>query len=153
MHKIHKSIIEGIGNTPLVEISRLNPNKKVKIFAKLESANPGGSIKDRTALYMIKNAEKVVDILHKKYLLGIVTSRIKETVYESPELAKLQKHFKVAVSYQDTINHKPHPEPLLLAVKKLEVRPEECVYVGDVENDIKAGKDAGMKTILYSKII
>jgi len=100
---------------------------------------------------MIKNAEKVVDILHKKYLLGIVTSRIKETVYESPELAKLQKHFKVAVSYQDTINHKPHPEPLLLAAKKLEVRPEECVYVGDVENDIKAGKDAGMKTILYSK--
>jgi cysteine synthase len=44
MHKFYKSIIEGIGNTPLVEICRLNPNKKVKIFAKLESVNPGGSI-------------------------------------------------------------------------------------------------------------
>jgi cysteinyl-tRNA synthetase len=58
MQKFYKSIIEGIGNTPLVEICRLNPSKKVKIFAKLESANPGGSIKDRTALFMIESAEK-----------------------------------------------------------------------------------------------
>lgn len=61
MHKIYKSIIESIGNTPLVEISHLNPNKKIRIFAKLESTNPGGSIKDRTALFMIENAEKEVN--------------------------------------------------------------------------------------------
>ena len=69
MQKIYKSIIEGIGNTPFVEICRLNPNKKVKIFAKLESANPGGSIKDRTALYMIKNAEKRGELNHDKIIL------------------------------------------------------------------------------------
>jgi cysteinyl-tRNA synthetase len=69
MQKIYKSIIEGIGNTPLVEICRLNPNKKVKIFAKLESANPGGSIKDRTALYMIENAEKRGELNHDKIIL------------------------------------------------------------------------------------
>jgi len=69
MHKIYKSIIEGIGNTPLVEICRLNPNKKVKIFAKLESANPGGSIKDRTALYMIENAEKRGELNRDKIIL------------------------------------------------------------------------------------
>ncbi len=50
MSKFYKNVIEGIGNTPLVEICRLNPNKKVKIFAKVESANPGGSIKDRTCV-------------------------------------------------------------------------------------------------------
>ncbi len=61
----YKSIIDRIGNTPLVEITRLNPNKKVKIFAKLESANPGGSIKDRTALFMIENAEKRGDLNHQ----------------------------------------------------------------------------------------
>ena len=69
MHKFYKSIIEGIGNTPLVEICRLNPNKKVKIFAKLESVNPGGSIKDRTALFMIENAEKRGDLNHDKIIL------------------------------------------------------------------------------------
>ena len=69
MHKLYKNIIEGIGNTPLVEICRLNPNKKVKIYAKLESANPGGSIKDRTALFMIENAEKRGKLTSDKIIL------------------------------------------------------------------------------------
>jgi cysteinyl-tRNA synthetase len=69
MSKFYKNIIERIGNTPLVEISSLNPNKKVRIFAKLESANPGGSIKDRTALFMIENAEKRGSLNHDKIIL------------------------------------------------------------------------------------
>jgi len=52
-----------------VEITRLNPNKKVKILAKIESANPGGSIKDRTALFMIENAEKRGSLTHDKIIL------------------------------------------------------------------------------------
>lgn len=49
-------IIDLIGNTPLVEIKKLNPNPHVTVFAKLEGNNPGGSVKDRAALYMVKNA-------------------------------------------------------------------------------------------------
>ncbi|UCG56865.1 MAG: cysteine synthase A [Phycisphaerales bacterium] len=52
------SVLESIGNTPLVELKHVNPHPKVKIFAKLEGANPGGSIKDRPALYMINKAEQ-----------------------------------------------------------------------------------------------
>jgi len=52
------SILDSIGNTPLVEIRNLNPNPKVKILAKLEYFNPGGSIKDRAALFMIEAGEK-----------------------------------------------------------------------------------------------
>ena len=51
-------ILETIGNTPLVEIEKLNPNPNVKILAKLEGSNPTGSIKDRIALAMIEHAEK-----------------------------------------------------------------------------------------------
>ena len=65
----YKSVIDRIGNTPLIEIQKLNPNKKVKIFAKLEAANPGGSIKDRTALFMIENAEKRGDLHQGKTIL------------------------------------------------------------------------------------
>ncbi|MBK0383777.1 cysteine synthase CysM [Pedobacter sp. SD-b] len=50
------TILDLVGNTPLVEIQKLNPNPKVKIFAKLEGNNPGGSVKDRAALSMIKSA-------------------------------------------------------------------------------------------------
>ena len=52
-------ILETIGNTPLVEIEKISPNPKVKIYAKLEGANPTGSIKDRIALAMIEHAEKI----------------------------------------------------------------------------------------------
>ena len=102
-------------------------------------------------LSMPNGSKEVIDALSKKYLLGIVTSRIRESVFESPELKTLEKYFKVVVSYQDTENHKPHPDPLLLAIKSFGVKPEQSVYIGDAENDIKAGKSAGMKVILYSK--
>jgi S-sulfo-L-cysteine synthase (O-acetyl-L-serine-dependent) len=51
-----------VGNTPLVEISRINPNPAVRIFAKLEGNNPGGSVKDRPALNMIRSALERGDI-------------------------------------------------------------------------------------------
>jgi cysteine synthase B len=55
-------IIDIVGNTPLVEIQRLNPNPNVKIYAKLEGNNPGGSVKDRAALNMIRSALERGDI-------------------------------------------------------------------------------------------
>ncbi len=55
-------IIDLVGKTPLVELRKLNPNKQVKIFAKLEGNNPGGSVKDRPALNMIRSALERGDI-------------------------------------------------------------------------------------------
>jgi S-sulfo-L-cysteine synthase (O-acetyl-L-serine-dependent) len=49
-------IIDLVGNTPMVEIMKLNPNPRVKMFGKLEGDNPGGSVKDRPALNMIRSA-------------------------------------------------------------------------------------------------
>src|SRR2546423_11963746 len=51
-------IVEAIGNTPLVELKRLSPKPSVRIYAKLESFNPTGSVKDRVALAMIEDAEE-----------------------------------------------------------------------------------------------
>ena len=57
-YDIPKGIEGTIGNTPLVELTRINPHRNVRVFAKLEGCNPGGSIKDRTALFMIRSAER-----------------------------------------------------------------------------------------------
>jgi cysteine synthase B len=56
------TILDLVGNTPLVEIQHLNPNPQVKIYAKLEGNNPGGSVKDRPALNMIRSAVERGDI-------------------------------------------------------------------------------------------
>ncbi|HCB35084.1 MAG: hypothetical protein A2W52_03585 [Candidatus Taylorbacteria bacterium RIFCSPHIGHO2_02_49_25] len=132
-----RELTESISEEEIKKIWELGRSRKVEY--------------DVERLTMPDTAEEVVKELDKQYLLGIVTSRVKESVYESPKLAKLKRYFKVAVSYQDTANHKPHPEPLLLAAQKLKVQPEECVYIGDVENDVTAARAAGMRVIIYSK--
>ncbi len=60
---------QAIGNTPLVEVTGLNPNPRVRILAKLEGNNPGGSIKDRPAYYMIAKAEESGELTRDKIIL------------------------------------------------------------------------------------
>jgi len=55
--EMNEDILQTIGNTPLVRINRLNPNRNTTIYAKLEGSNPTGSVKDRIALSMIQQAE------------------------------------------------------------------------------------------------
>jgi [CysO sulfur-carrier protein]-thiocarboxylate-dependent cysteine synthase len=54
---VYNSVLDLIGNTPLVDVSQLSPNPNVRFFAKLEGQNPAGSVKDRIALQMITEAE------------------------------------------------------------------------------------------------
>jgi cysteine synthase B len=62
------SILQCIGNTPITTID-LNPNPNVTLYAKLEGNNPGGSIKDRIALYMIETAEQAKKLTRDKIIL------------------------------------------------------------------------------------
>ena len=64
-----KSILDAIGNTPLVELTRMSPNPRVHIYAKLEGQNPTGSVKDRIAKYMILAAEKSGELTHDRIIL------------------------------------------------------------------------------------
>ena len=54
---VHASVLDLIGDTPLVDVSRLSPNPEVRILAKLEGQNPAGSVKDRIAWSMVQEAE------------------------------------------------------------------------------------------------
>ena len=64
-----QSVLELIGDTPLVRINRLNPHSEVEVYAKLESLNPGGSVKDRIALRMIEQAETSGELTPGKIVL------------------------------------------------------------------------------------
>jgi len=62
-------ILSAIGNTPLVELMNIDLPSEVKILCKLEGCNPGGSIKDRPALYMITKAEERGELTKDKIIL------------------------------------------------------------------------------------
>lgn len=134
----------------------------IKIWTKLSEEETekiyrfgmGSTIPYDISLASIPNGvEEVLEIFSKNYNLGVVTSRVRESVFEGPRnnLSHIRKYFKVVVSFEDTENHKPHPDPLLFAAGKFDSDPKTCVYIGDTESDMVAARSAEMKFIHYSQ--
>jgi cysteine synthase B len=69
MQRQRFDISRAVGNTPLVELHAINPNPRVRILAKLEGNNPGGSVKDRPALFMLTGAEASGALTRDKIIL------------------------------------------------------------------------------------
>jgi cysteine synthase B len=69
MARPKRDLFAAIGNTPIVQLGGGNLNSRVRILGKLEGSNPGGSVKDRPALYMIQQAEKTGELTPGKVIL------------------------------------------------------------------------------------
>lgn len=96
------------------------------------------------------NCFVVLKKLKEKYKMCVVSSRTHHGIEGFFKATHLKEFFETFVGFDDTTNHKPHPDPLFLAAKRLSVNPNECVYVGDTEADKEAAMAAGMKFIFYS---
>ena len=75
---------------------------------------------------MMKGAYETIELLSSVYKLGIVTSRVRVYLFDKP-MDSWKPFFGTSVAYEDTKNHKPSPEPLLLAAKKLGTKLSEIV--------------------------
>jgi pyrophosphatase PpaX len=93
------------------------------------------------------NLHHVLSDLSDKYRLGVVTGRIKLGLEEIFAASDIGHFFDAIVTFEDYKHPKPHPEPLLLAAKLLEVSPKEAIYVGDSSSDVASARAAGMKSI------
>src|SRR5262249_54334469 len=76
--------------------------------------------------------------------LGVVTAKRRETVELAFANVPLGHLFETIVGGDETMRHKPDPEPLLLAAERMHASPSETAYVGDSPFDIRAAKAAGM---------
>lgn len=79
--------------------------------------------------------------------IGFVSARGGNTLSESLRLSQLDKYANVVIDGDSVTEHKPHPEPLLKALKILNEKPQNAIMIGDLEADILAGKNAGTRTI------
>jgi pyrophosphatase PpaX len=79
--------------------------------------------------------------------LGIVTAKRRATVELAFAQVPLEHLFETVVGGDETERHKPDPEPLLLALDRLDARPEDAAYVGDAPFDVRAAKAAGMFSV------
>jgi pyrophosphatase PpaX len=82
--------------------------------------------------------------------LGIVTSKRRRTVDLAFAVLPIERFFDVVVTSGDTQRHKPHPDPLLLALEQLGARADDAAFVGDSPFDVRAGKAAGVFTVAVS---
>ena len=100
---------------------------------------------------LFEDAEKVLTEIERRGLLwGIVTNKAARFTLPILERLALSTRTVAVICGDTTANTKPHPEPLLAAALALKVDPADCLYVGDAERDIIAGRAAGMKTLIAS---
>lgn len=91
---------------------------------------------------------ETIRALHASGLqLAICSSRGRPTLEGFVSNFHLEPYISMVVSANDVTHHKPHPEPVQIILKQLQVRPEEAVVVGDASFDILMGRAAGCRTI------
>lgn len=87
-------------------------------------------------------------IIEKGLSWGIVTNKPSRFTVPLVKSLGLDQQAACVISGDDAPQPKPSPATLLLACKLAQVKPEECMYIGDAERDIQAGRAAGMQTVI-----
>ncbi len=91
-------------------------------------------------------AETILRLHNAGMQLAIVTSKKREMALRGLTLFNMDKYFDVIIGLDQTVHHKPDPEPVLAALQMLQLAPEDCLMVGDSPFDIRSARLAGVKT-------
>ncbi|OZU88768.1 pyrophosphatase PpaX [Virgibacillus indicus] len=90
--------------------------------------------------------ETIEELKNNNIQVGIVTTKMKDTVQLGLSITGLDKFFDTVITLDDVVHPKPHPEPVIKAMKELDSQANTTLMVGDNYHDIEAGKNAGVKT-------
>ncbi len=91
--------------------------------------------------------EALTELRVRGYLLGVVTSKRARTAEQGLVYFAMRDLFEVVISADDTERHKPEPDPLLEAMRRLGVGPREVAYIGDSPHDLKCAHAAGVTAV------
>ncbi len=92
-------------------------------------------------------ARRVLARVASAHHLGLVTSGDRDRVTRQLREFRLTRLFAARVCSGDTVRKKPHPEPLRLALRQMQLPPSACVYVGDAPQDVEMARRAGVRAI------
>jgi len=97
---------------------------------------------------LLPGVRRVLSQLSRRHALGLVTSGDRDRVHRQLRDFRLLDHFAAHVCSGDTRLRKPHPAPLRLALRHMELRPKETVYVGDSPEDLEMARRAGVRAAI-----
>ncbi len=139
-------ILKGFGTPLSSQLWRLYPSLRDRTEEVITAwRRAQEDLHDRLIKPFPDAAEVLRELRRRGYPLGIVTSKERAAAERDMELYGLHHLVDKVVYMDDTINHKPHPEPVLKGLKLIGARPDESLYVGDSLHDMKAGREAGVK--------
>ena len=96
---------------------------------------------------LLPGARRVLRNLKRRFELGLVTSGSRTRVRKQLREFEFTKIFSTCICCEDAQRRKPHPAPLQLALRRLRLAPEDCVYVGDSAEDMEMARRAGVRSI------
>jgi HAD superfamily hydrolase (TIGR01549 family) len=96
---------------------------------------------------LVLGARRVLASVARHYRLGLVTSGDRDRVLRQLRDFRLTRLFSARVCAGDTVQKKPHPAPLRLALRQMRVKPAACIYVGDSPHDLEMARRAGARAI------
>ncbi|WP_406944680.1 pyrophosphatase PpaX [Halobacillus sp. SY10] len=139
-----EEILDFIGPPLRESLQKVNPDKveeMVETYRKHNIENHNRYVKAYEGV-----VETIETLKEQGYKLGIVTTKMRNTVHMGLELTNLDGLFETVVTLDDVTNAKPHPEPIVKALNHLDSQASEAMMVGDNTHDIEAGQNAGTKT-------
>jgi HAD superfamily hydrolase (TIGR01549 family) len=96
---------------------------------------------------LLPGARAVLRRLDQRFTLALVTSGDRTRVMKQLRLLGLRRYFTVCVCSEDALRRKPHPAPLRTAMRRLGVKPAECLYVGDSAEDVEMSRRADVRIV------
>ena len=133
---------EMIGIPLKYQMQKISPEHAEEMLAVYRLHN--FEIHDRLIRGFLGTAEALEILRAAGFRLGVVTSKMSERAQHGLELYHLEGFFEFVLGSDKTEQHKPAPEPLLVAAKLMGLDPVRCAYVGDSPYDMQAARAAGM---------
>lgn len=96
---------------------------------------------------LVPGVDEMLKQLHGHMPMAVVSARDEKGTMRFLEQYDLVKYFDTIVTGLSAVHTKPYPDPVLLAARKMNVLPENCLMIGDTTVDIRAGKSAGAQTL------
>jgi pyrophosphatase PpaX len=146
---------------PLREAMRILLNEEVQDRGESESSSDTPLLEALVQEYRACNAihhdqlakpfsgvsSTVFELRKRGYQIGVVSSKTQELGLRGLNLFGLRGLMDDVVFLEDSVRHKPDPEPLLLALQRFGISEKQAAYVGDSRHDMQAGKAAGIRTV------
>ena len=127
------------------EFPGVDPQESADVYRQFQQENA-----DKLVTIFPGIKELLADLKEAGYVLGIVTSRTRESALRYMDMFAITSYFSDLVTCDDTTVHKPNPEPILLAMSKLGASAEESIMIGDSPFDIKCANNAGVDSVMVN---